>query len=187
MRTAFSASRLSSARISVTRSRARCLRTFSTSPAGRTVRSSAADLVCRQLRRGTAEQQIAQHCLQLVGGANSSLGEVDASFVEQGQGRGVIVQVHLTPVSVDVGRGSGGSIDPVVLAAATTGELTDAAGRRGGYIHDGLAAGDEPLGQVSAEPIGVLHHPLALRPAAPPVKRRRYSARFASILSEPAC
>src|SRR5436190_1466610 len=58
----------------------------------------------------------------LVDGADPGPGEVDSSFVEQSQGRGVVVQVHLTPVSVDVGRGRGGSVYPVVLAAPAAGE-----------------------------------------------------------------
>jgi hypothetical protein len=80
----------------------------------------------------------------------------------------VVVHVHLTPVSVDVDRGRGGSVDPVVLAAAATGEPTDAAGRRGRNVDDALPADDEPLSQVAAEPVGVLHHPPVLRPAAAP-------------------
>lgn len=73
-------------------------------------------LVRRQLRRSPAGQQITQHRVQLVDGADPGLGEVYASFVEQGQGCGVVVRVHRTPVSVDVGCGRGGSVDPVVLA-----------------------------------------------------------------------
>lgn len=39
--------------------------------------------------------------------------------------RAVVVHVHLTPVFVDVGRGCGGSVEPVILAATATGEPTD--------------------------------------------------------------
>ncbi len=51
----------------------------------------------------------------------------DAPFAEQGQGRGVVFGHHFAPVPVHIGRRRGGSVDPVVLAAAT-GELADAAG-----------------------------------------------------------
>ncbi|MFF3460586.1 hypothetical protein ACFYXH_41210 [Streptomyces sp. NPDC002730] len=112
---------------------------------------------------------------------------VDASFVEQGQGRGVVVHVHLAPVSVDVGRGRGGSVDPVVLAATATGELTDSAGRRGGYIDDALAAGDEHWARWRPSPLAFSTTHLRCGQRRHQVRRRRYSARFASILSEPAC
>jgi len=87
-------------------------------------------MVRRQLRRSTARQQITQDRVQLVDGADP--------------GRGAVVPVHLTPVPVDMGRGRRGGVDPVVLATAAAGELTDAAGRPDRIVDNGFAAGDQP-------------------------------------------
>lgn len=110
-------------------------------------------------------------------------------LVEQGQGCGVAFRLHHRPVSVDVGRGRGGGVDPVVLAAAAPGELMDTAGRRGRNVDDTLAAGDESLGRVAAESVGVLQHPPVLGPAAAPVREPSVlcQARLGPVLNEPAC
>ena len=143
-------------------------------PLGRTVRSKRGGCGRGQIPRGTAGDQRTQQRVELVDRTDPGLRQIDPTLVEHGHSVGAAFGFQGSGVALQRGdtRRCGG-IDAVVLAAASARQLPHPGGRGGGHVDDGLAAGQQPRGEVSAESLGVLDRPPALRPLRAHVSIRR--------------
>lgn len=153
-------------------------RTVSISPHGADGSQQFGGQVRGQLWRGAAGQQVTQQRVELVDRAHPGLGQVHTPFVQEGQRRGVILGREIPPFSLQISNGGcGRCVYLVVLTPSTAGKFAHPAGRRGRHVDDALTAGDEPLGEMPAQAVGVLHSPLPLWPPLgpgqqPPVVRQ---------------
>ncbi|MFE6691765.1 hypothetical protein ACFVFQ_35515 [Streptomyces sp. NPDC057743] len=100
----------------------------------------------------------------------------------------MVFGLRLSAVAVQVGHGRcGGRVDPVVLAAATTRELTDSAGGGGGDIDDALTAGEQLPDQMPANPLVFFTTQLRCGYWRAQRSGRQYSGRLARIATDDSC
>jgi hypothetical protein len=167
--------------MSSTRSRAICLRARSAVELGGRARPDPGQGSCSaargQLGRRAAGKQLAQQGVQLVDAAGALLGQVGPAFVEHPQHRRHALGDHRSGIAVQRGdAGRRGGIERVGLPPPASGQLPHPGGRGGRDIDHVLAPRDQPLREVPAQALGVLHRPPPLieplRPAQqPPVLR----------------
>ena len=158
---------------------------MSTAPAGRIVASSRAARSAESCRGAPpGRRSRSRRCSRLIGAAALG-GQLVAAIGEQPQHGAVVVGRDAREVVAVLGdERDAARVDAVGLAAVAALEHAGAGGQRRGDVDDGLAGGDELLGQQPSQAAGALDRPDALRPSRGPrsqPRQRRAVGRHAQL------
>ena len=117
-----------------------------------------------QLPWGATGDELAQHRMELVDAAGALADQVAAPLLQHRQHDRRVLWLQLLGVALQ-GRdpGRGGRVQRVGLAAPPARQLPDPCGGGGAHVLDGLPTSEQPLGEVAAQPAGVLDRPAPLR------------------------
>ncbi|CCW14896.1 hypothetical protein EBESD8_54670 [Rhodococcus aetherivorans] len=122
-----------------------------------------------QRGRGTPGEQLPQQRVELAYDPSSVARQICSSFIEQCENLDGTLRIDRTGITLRRSHTRRcGRIYPVVLASAATGQFTYPSGGGGRDIEDELPEGQQPLGEVVAETVGVLDCPGTLRPRLGP-------------------
>jgi hypothetical protein len=129
-------------------------------------------LVGAELAWAAARDELAQHRMELVDTAGALSDQVAASLLQHRQhGRRVLWLQRLGVALQGRDPGGGGRVQGVGLAASPLRQLPDPGGGGGAHVLDGLATSQQPLGEVAAQPAGILDRPAPLRELLGPAQQ----------------
>ena len=151
---------------------------------GRTVASSAFACRAREEPGRAAGNELEQQPVQPTHGAGAGAGELVPAVGQQPQRHQLVVDDDLVqPRSADGDHGDGVGVGSVGLAAVSGGEHPRPRRQLRRHVHHLLAVGDQPLGQVPADPVAAFDRPDPIRP---PAGRREHLPVAVPVGAEPA-
>ena len=110
--------------------------------------------------------------MELVDATGALADQVAAPLLQHRQHDRLVLGLQLGGVALQ-GRdpGRGGRIQRVGLTATPARQLPDPRGGGGAHVLDGLTTSQQPLGEVAAQPAGVLDRPAPLRELSGPAQQ----------------